>query len=598
MPRLQVLNGKRQGATFDVGRGGVVVGHRNTAPVSIDDPWVSWDHARLFLQNDAFWIEDLGSTNGTFVNCVRVKRERLNHEDIIFFGKTHVIFLVPDLQSVSGDGDSSPSEEKKRSNFEVNVEAIAAAAQGRPTGVPFTPSFKNGGANGRTSGVSQATTVAPNRDDLRALPTNPMNPGTGRFEPGEDSSRSQRDPFRPGADPWEKKAPLGNPLNNKGSSALANLDPDADPFSSARAENTKNDPFSVGQDPFDAPRQRSVADTQHDLDEERPTLARSTSVPTTEDRFSQRAGPGFENFDIDENEPDPLQVAPVSAAEVSSLLEANKKSSDGEEQPSLDDLDALLGDNAARTPDPGLYRASDVGPAPRPKKKPSEALTRPFDTVAANEALVEPPRRSSPSRTALDMGGPPISAPPIGSSRFTGPPVPANAAPATRSGTGRIAPLPPDMASNARTQPLTAQNPPPPPPPPPPPAKTDEGRPTASADLAFEVAKLQDEVRRLRMALDAARQADPEKVRVAVEGLRAEELGRQAREIADLRRDLAALDESHKKTQAELDDVTTDMINKEDTIDALEKKVARLGGGAQRAPAAGQSADELRALEF
>lgn len=72
MPRLQVLNGKRQGATFHVGRAGAVVGHRNTAPISIDDPWVSWDHARLLFHGDGFWVEDLGSTNGTYIGTVRI----------------------------------------------------------------------------------------------------------------------------------------------------------------------------------------------------------------------------------------------------------------------------------------------------------------------------------------------------------------------------------------------------------------------------------------------------------------------------------------------------------------------------------------------
>jgi hypothetical protein len=129
----------------------------------------------------------------------------------------------------------------------------------------------------------------------------------------------------------------------------------------------------------------------------------------------------------------------------------------------------------------------------------------------------------------------------------------------------------------------------------------NEARPVGAADLAFEVAKLQDEVRRLRMALDASKQADPEKVRVAVEGLRADELGRQAREIADLRRELAALGETHRKTQSELDDVTADMIAKEDEIDALKKKISGTGAppsSVEKRSGAESSADELRALEF
>jgi len=548
LPRLQVLNGKRQGATFDIGRGGAVVGHRNTAPISIDDPWVSWDHARVFLQSDAYWIEDLGSTNGTFVNCVRVKRERLNHEDIVFFGKTHVIFLVPETASASADAPGAASDEKKRSSFEINVEAVAAAAQWTaPTSPNAVPALNKNGKNGAPPSQSAAPAL-PVRPEERA----PLGaaPATG-LEPGEESSRA-RDPFRPGADPWENRPPAPT----RGSSALANLDPDSDPFASARADQGRGaDPFTVGADPFEGPRARSFVETQHDRDGAPPSS--SSNRPTSEDGNVPKKKPGFEGFDIDEKEPDPLTVAPVSAAEVSSLLEP-RRSNDGDE-PGLDDLDALLGDGAARTPDPGIIKV----PQPR---RPSEALTRPVDTVASNEAAQERARGTS--------------------ARYPSPVAPMPP-PQPRSGTGRLPPVPADTvlspASGARTQPLAAQNPP---------SSSDGAR--VEAELAFEVAKLKEQVRRLHMALEASKQGDPEKVRVAVEALRSDDLVRQAREITELKRDLAALEVKHAKTQAELDDVTADMIAKEDTIDALKSKLGDVGG---RSPAPG-GADELRTLEF
>lgn len=69
------------------------VGQRDSAQIRIDDPWISWDHARIFHRNNEIWVEDLASTNGTYVNCQRIKCERLNNEDILFFGKTHALFL-------------------------------------------------------------------------------------------------------------------------------------------------------------------------------------------------------------------------------------------------------------------------------------------------------------------------------------------------------------------------------------------------------------------------------------------------------------------------------------------------------------------------
>ena len=538
MPRLQVLNGKRQGATFDIGRGGAVIGHRNTAPISIDDPWVSWDHARVFAQGDAFWVEDLGSTNGTFVNCVRIKRERLNHEDIVFFGKTHVIFLALEGAAASADGPGAFEEKKGRSSFELNVEAVAAAAQwSQPAPAPARD-----GRNGK----------APSQSAAPALPVPPgerarieLGPPTG-LEPGEESSRAGIDPFRPGADPWEKAPPPGPA---RGSSALVNLAPDADPFSSARAEQEKRerelagDPFSVGEDPFEGPRARSFKETQHDRDENAPRSA--SNRPTSEDGAVPKKRSGFSNFDIDENEPDPQPMTPVSAGEISSLLEG-KRSNDGDAGAGagLDDLDALLGDGAARTPDPGLI--------PPDLRRTTEM--RPVESPQGRRAT--------------------SAAVPTGTSRF---PAPTISTPAAAGGAGG--------RDGGRTQPLPVQDP----------VAADAAR--SEAELAFEVAKLQDQVRRLHLALEAAKQGDPEKVRVAVEALRAEELARQAREIAGLRRELAGLKNRHTKTQAELDDVTTDMISKEDTIDALKSRIGELEGSGGGSQAKG-GADPLRALEF
>jgi hypothetical protein len=92
--QLQILNGKRQGLVVDLNQAGdMFVGQRDSAQIRIDDPWISWDHARLFQKNNEVWVEDLASTNGTYVNCQRVKSEKLNNEDILFFGKTHALFL-------------------------------------------------------------------------------------------------------------------------------------------------------------------------------------------------------------------------------------------------------------------------------------------------------------------------------------------------------------------------------------------------------------------------------------------------------------------------------------------------------------------------
>ncbi|HMD45521.1 MAG TPA: FHA domain-containing protein, partial [Acidimicrobiales bacterium] len=53
------------------------------------DVYSSTLHARLFRQGDQLWVEDLGSTNGTFVNSERIaKATRLARGDLLQVGAT------------------------------------------------------------------------------------------------------------------------------------------------------------------------------------------------------------------------------------------------------------------------------------------------------------------------------------------------------------------------------------------------------------------------------------------------------------------------------------------------------------------------------
>jgi pSer/pThr/pTyr-binding forkhead associated (FHA) protein len=54
-----------------------------------DDIYSSSLHARLFRHNDQLWVEDLGSTNGTYVNSERIAQaHRLGRSDVLQVGST------------------------------------------------------------------------------------------------------------------------------------------------------------------------------------------------------------------------------------------------------------------------------------------------------------------------------------------------------------------------------------------------------------------------------------------------------------------------------------------------------------------------------
>jgi pSer/pThr/pTyr-binding forkhead associated (FHA) protein len=70
---LIIVKGPGTGHTFTLGTDPVVVGRESpTAKFVIADPAVSRRHAQISRQGDGYVIEDLNSTNGTFINAQRV----------------------------------------------------------------------------------------------------------------------------------------------------------------------------------------------------------------------------------------------------------------------------------------------------------------------------------------------------------------------------------------------------------------------------------------------------------------------------------------------------------------------------------------------
>ena len=92
------------------------IGRQSDNTVTIDHPAVSSHHACVFRNGDQLVVEDLQSTNGTFVNGRRVSRQALQHGDVLGVGK-HKLALdqladeepaVPDTAdpSTPQDGDT------------------------------------------------------------------------------------------------------------------------------------------------------------------------------------------------------------------------------------------------------------------------------------------------------------------------------------------------------------------------------------------------------------------------------------------------------------------------------------------------------------
>lgn len=71
---------------------GLTIGRLPDNAVIIDNPAVSGHHARVAADGDRLILEDLHSTNGTFVNTQHITRHTLQHGDTILIGKHHLVF--------------------------------------------------------------------------------------------------------------------------------------------------------------------------------------------------------------------------------------------------------------------------------------------------------------------------------------------------------------------------------------------------------------------------------------------------------------------------------------------------------------------------
>ncbi|HWO82959.1 MAG TPA: FHA domain-containing protein [Solirubrobacterales bacterium] len=67
--------------------GGLSIGRSKEADVRIDDRYASSIHARVFSREGRFYVEDMGSTNGTYLNGRKLRTpERLKLGDVIRIG--------------------------------------------------------------------------------------------------------------------------------------------------------------------------------------------------------------------------------------------------------------------------------------------------------------------------------------------------------------------------------------------------------------------------------------------------------------------------------------------------------------------------------
>jgi pSer/pThr/pTyr-binding forkhead associated (FHA) protein len=120
---LRFISGKYQGGEFPLRpHREIIIGRSSDLDMVLVEDMVSRKHAKITTDENVVTIQDLGSTNGTFVNGEKVRKADLKDGDRILIG-TSIIKIV----YVEGESTSSMSETEARSKMAVAANRRAAA---------------------------------------------------------------------------------------------------------------------------------------------------------------------------------------------------------------------------------------------------------------------------------------------------------------------------------------------------------------------------------------------------------------------------------------------------------------------------------------
>jgi len=80
-----IVDGAQQ-ATGTINHSPLTIGRMLDRDLVLESTYVSRKHAEIIYEDGAFYVIDMESRHGTFVNGIRVQRQRLSVRDVIHFG--------------------------------------------------------------------------------------------------------------------------------------------------------------------------------------------------------------------------------------------------------------------------------------------------------------------------------------------------------------------------------------------------------------------------------------------------------------------------------------------------------------------------------
>jgi len=145
---IVMRSGPIPGSSYFIEKDEVFLGRDLTNDLPVPDPEISRRHARFLRRGDAIYIEDLGSTNGTFLNGVRISSpQRLNNGDLITLAEATVMSFewqgsVQAAAYTPTYGTPAPQPEPVKSKSEPVYQSVQAPTPQRSLAPEPTPTKK------------------------------------------------------------------------------------------------------------------------------------------------------------------------------------------------------------------------------------------------------------------------------------------------------------------------------------------------------------------------------------------------------------------------------------------------------------------------
>ena len=140
---------------FQITKERTTLGRRPYNDIVIDNLAVSGEHAVLTAAQSDVFIEDLNSTNGTYINGKAVKKQLLSNNDVVEVGKYRIKFLAEDVEDYEKTMILRPGAFGRA----PGAIGVPPAAPGPASAGPASIKVLNGGAAGREVLLTKVVTT-------------------------------------------------------------------------------------------------------------------------------------------------------------------------------------------------------------------------------------------------------------------------------------------------------------------------------------------------------------------------------------------------------------------------------------------------------